>query len=199
MQSLLLSLVPLVVFWIVEAYAPLHVALIIAMLFGVGESAYSYWRHGAVDRLTMISTLLVLVTGALSLIFHSGVLFKLKPAIFEVLFAAMLLGSYAVGRPMLVALAKQQIGEIPPSRVGYFGGVTLRMGINFLIHAGITVYAALRLSTGAWLFVKGVISYGMLGLQVAGEILYIRYILRPRWQSRDETESAPPHPEPRAR
>ena len=62
-----------------------------------------------------------------------------------------------------------------------------------------TVYAALRLSTGAWLFVKGVISYGMLGLQVAGEILYIRYILRPRWQSRDETESAPPHPEPRAR
>lgn len=187
--TMLIALIPLIVFWVVESYASLTTALLAAMVFGIGESGYAYWRHGRVDRLTLASTVLVLVTGALGLIWNNGLLFKLKPAMIEIALAGGLFVSVWVGKPAMIVMVQQQLKrQLPPERLAYFRGVTWRMALLFVLHAALTAYAALELSTGSWIFVKGVGSLVMMGITLFGEMVYIRLVLRIRW-----AEAAPPH------
>lgn len=181
-RTLLISLIPLIIFWIVEAYLGLVAGLIAAMVFALGELAWFYFREHRIDRFALMSAILILVLGGISLIFQKGIFFKLKPAVIEGVFAAILLISQLMGKPLLLTMATKQHGKgmLEGPRGKYLKGVNLRLGLFFLGHAGLTLYAALALSTSGWIFVKGVLQMILLGVLLLGEFLYTRFILAKR-------------------
>lgn len=190
LRSLLLAgILPVVAFTVIEEYYGVVAGLVAGMVFGVGEIIWEKWREGRVSGLTWGGNGLLLVLGGVSLFTQEGLWFKLQPAIMEFLFAGILLGSVALGKPLMVELARKQ-GTIPPVDANAVGvgpnpvlraltqamrGMTLRMGALMLVHGGLTVWAALYWSTAAWAWLKGAgLTGSIIALSLAEAVLLRR-------------------------
>lgn len=161
LKSLLPGLVPLIVFVAADAIFGEVVGLAVGIATGVGEFLYTLIKDKKADPFIVADTILLALAGGLSLALRNELFFKLKPAVIELVLGA------AMG--MLLVL--------PPSYLkGYMGrqlhGVeisdavlpAMKKSLGFMLlvlagHVGLTVYAALALSTAAWGFISGGLLY----------------------------------------
>lgn len=181
LRTLLLGgVLPVVAFAVVEELWGAKAGLIAGMAFGVAEILYEWRTAGKVQAITWGGNALLLVLGAVSIVFDEGFWFKLQPALLEGAFATALFVTQAMDRPLLVAMAKKQL---PPESVpeaarplveARLKGMNLRMGFFFLIHTGLAVWSALYWSTGAWAMLKGAGFTVSLIAYVGLEILWAR-------------------------
>lgn len=166
LKSLLPGLLPLIVFVGAEAIFGETVGLIVGVAVGVGEFVVTLARERRPDPFVAADTLLLAAAGGLSLLLHDEIFFKLKPAIIE-----LVLG---VGMGLLLVL--------PPEYLrGYIGrqlrGIEINdaalpamrrsLGLMLValgIHIGLTIWAAVVLSTALWGFISGGLLYILFGL-----------------------------------
>ena len=78
------------------------VAIVIAM-------AVSKWKLGRISPMLWISSILVLGFGALTIWFHDERFIVMKPTIIYAAFAALLLGGWMLGKPMLKYLLQSAL------------------------------------------------------------------------------------------
>lgn len=150
------GLLPVIAFTVIEEkYGP-QAGLIAGLIFGGGEIIYELIRYKKVSQITWIGNGLLLGLGAISLIFHDGIWFKLQPAIMEFGMFVFFLGSWIVKKPFLKMMIEKQNPEMPQIFKDNLSGITLRMSFFFLAHAVLATYAALYWSTEAWAILKGV-------------------------------------------
>jgi intracellular septation protein A len=190
--NLLYSLVPLIGFWLVEKYWGLEAGIVVAIVLGIGEVAWVYWRERRWEPFSLWSAVLVIVMGIVSWQLESGKILLLKPAIIEAVFASVFIVSSIAKKPFMLLMAQKQFGKVEfnSMQLRYFNGVNWRIGLLFLLHTMMTVYAALWLSSDAWFFAKGVLFYILLALFFLGEFVYARFIVRPRMQREIENQRA---------
>ncbi len=81
------------------------VAIVIAM-------AVSKWKLGKISPMLWLSSILVIGFGALTVYFHDESFIVLKPTIIYGAFAALLLGGYFAGKPMLKYLLQSALDGI---------------------------------------------------------------------------------------
>jgi hypothetical protein len=82
---------------------------------------------------------------------------------------------------MLIMANKQLKGvEFNEIQISYFYGLNWRIGVLFLLHTLLTVYAAFFLSTNAWFFVTGLFFYVLFFLFFLLEFCYSRFVIRKR-------------------
>ena len=99
--KLVLDIGPLVLFFAANAKFGIFVAtgaFMVAILAALAVS-YAMTRHLAV--MPLVTAIIVLVFGGLTLVLHDDLFIKLKPTIIYVLFGATLLGGLAFGKPLL--------------------------------------------------------------------------------------------------
>jgi len=173
LRSLFLGgIVPVVVYTIIEEKAGPLWGLVFGMGFGILEILIEAFRYRKVETVTWIGNGLLVVMGGVSLLTQEGIWFKLQPSLLEAGMAVFLLGSWAFKKPLLVTMAKKQ--ELPPVLEDRFAGITVRLGIFFLLHAVLAAYAAYFWSTRAWALLKGVgLTLSML-LYLGIEVVNIR-------------------------
>ncbi len=155
-RTFILSVLPVGVFILIEALYGTVAGVFAGAAFGVGEIAYEYWKNGHVGRLTIVSNLLVVGLGGVSLYEDTGAFFKLQPAILFFVFAAALVGSSFFGRPLLVLLAQKQRPDLPPQAVALLRGFNIRMGFCLAVIGAIGAYGAFYWSTAVWAMFKAV-------------------------------------------
>ena len=105
--KLMLDIGPLVLFFAVNARFGIFVAtgaFMVAVLVALAVS-YALTRHVAL--MPVVTAVIVLVFGGLTLVFHNDEFIKLKPTIIYVLFGATLLAGLALGKPFLSILFDQ--------------------------------------------------------------------------------------------
>ena len=101
---------PLAVFFVVNSFASgaalerLLAATIAFMVAITAAIALSWWRTRHVSPMLLISGVLVLLFGGLTLYFHDGTFIKMKPTIVYTIFAVLLFYGFATGRPLLQQL-----------------------------------------------------------------------------------------------
>ena len=155
LKSLFLGgIIPVVVYTIVEEKMGPIWGLVFGMGFGILEILLEAFRYRKVETITWIGNGLLVGMGGVSLLTQEGIWFKLQPSLLELGMAVLLVGSWGFGKPLLVAMAKKQ--EMPPGLETGFSGVTLRLGLFFLLHSVLAAYAAFFWSTRAWALLKGV-------------------------------------------
>lgn len=178
MRAFLLGgLLPIIAFTVIEEYyGPLY-GVIAGMVFGVGEIAYEWRTLGRVQGMTWAGNGLLLFFGAISILTNEGIWFKLQPAILEGGFALILWGSCLAGKPLLWVLANKQ-AKLPVQAEKPLGGLTVRTGVFFAVHAGLATWAALSWSTAAWAFLKGVGFTLSFIIYMVVESLLLRYRFR---------------------
>ncbi len=99
--KLVLDIGPLVLFFAANAKFGIYVAtgaFMVAILAALAVS-YTMPRHLAV--MPLVTAVIVLVFGGLTLVLHDDLFIKLKPTIIYVLFGATLVGGLAFGKPLL--------------------------------------------------------------------------------------------------
>jgi len=105
--KLVLDIGPLALFFAANAKFGIYVAtgsFMVAVLIALAVS-YSLTRHIAI--MPLVTAVIVLVFGGLTLILHDDLFIKLKPTIIYVLFGGTLLAGLALGKPFLSILFDQ--------------------------------------------------------------------------------------------
>jgi len=105
--KLVLDIGPLALFFAANAKFGIYVAtgsFMVAVLIALAVS-YSLTRHIAI--MPLVTAVIVLVFGGLTLILHDELFIKLKPTIIYVLFGGTLLAGLALGKPFLSILFDQ--------------------------------------------------------------------------------------------
>ena len=161
---------PLIVFAIIDAYAPLKTALIGAVIISIIECLFTYFYFGRLDSVSYLTVVLVIGLAALSYKKQSPLFFKMKPAIMSLIFGSILIGSWLIDEPLMrtfmnkystvledmldgelkerVALFHSEIGQI------WLEKLTMTSGVAIFLHGIISAFAAYRLSMGAWLVIS---------------------------------------------
>ena len=84
------GLVPLLIFILADEIWGTMVGLYVALGFGIAEFLFYYIKDKIIDRFILLDTLLLIVLGAISIVFENDLFFKIKPALIEAILLAVI-------------------------------------------------------------------------------------------------------------
>ena len=177
---------PLLVFFVANTRFNLFVATGAFMVAIVAAILASYWVTRHVPIMAMVTAIIVLVFGTLTLVLHDETFIKLKPTIIYGLFAAVLGGGLLFGRSFIAILFDQVFNLTPQGwRI-----LTIRWALFFLGMAALNEVVWRTQTTDFWVSFKvfGVVPLTML-FAMAQMPLTKRYHLEPASLETSEAEA----------
>ncbi|MCB9992470.1 MAG: septation protein A [Hyphomicrobiaceae bacterium] len=145
-----LELGPLVIFFIVNARAGIFVATAWFMAAMVVSLALSWLIMKRVAIMPLVTGIVVLIFGGLTLWLQDDTFIKMKPTIVNSLFAAVLLGGLLFGQNLL----KYVFGEVYKLQEEGWRQMTLRWGLFFVVLALLNEVVWRSFSTDIWIAFK---------------------------------------------
>ena len=162
---------PLMIFFIANAKFNLFVAtgaLMVAVIAAMIAS-YAVTRH--VPMMAIVTAVVVIVFGTLTLVLHDETFIKVKPTIVYTLFAAILGGGLLFGRSFIAVMFDQMFNLTPQGwRI-----LTLRWSLWFLAMAVLNEIIWRTQSTDVWVTFK---AFGMVPLTMLFAVTQMSLIKR---------------------
>lgn len=149
---------------ILAATAAIMVATIVAL-------TVAWFVQRRVPKVPLVSGILLMLFGGLTLWLQDPVFIKMKPTIVYMLFSALLLGGLALRRPLL----KHLLGTAWRLDDTGWNKLTLRFGLFFLAMAGLNELVWRTQSTDFWVTYK---VFGTIGLILVFTMLQVGLIQR---------------------
>ena len=148
--KLALELGPLIVFFFANARANIYVATGLFMVATLVALGASWWLTRKLAIMPVVTGIVVLVFGGLTLLLQDDVFIKMKPTIVNSLFGAILLGGLAFDRPLL-GYVLDSVFRLDDAG---WRKLTLRWGIFFLLLAVLNEIVWRSFSTDLWVAFK---------------------------------------------
>jgi intracellular septation protein len=148
--KLALDFGPLVVFVIAYARFDIFVATAVFMAATVVAMAVSYALTRHVTVMLVVTSIVILVFGTLTLVLHNETFIKLKPTIIYTLFAATLFGGYLFNKPLLAIVFDAMVHLTDEG----WRKLTLRWAAFFLVMAVVNEVVRLTQTTQFWVNFK---------------------------------------------
>lgn len=182
--KLVLEMAPLLIFFAVFKFYDLMAATI-ALMIATTISIIIFWFiFKKVATMPLVTAVLVLIFGGLTLYFDDTFFIKIKPTIIYLLFASGLLGALAFKRPLM----KTVLGEaVNLTEKGWFK-MSLHWGLFFLFLAMLNEYVWRNFDEGTWVQFK---AFALLPLTLVfsvAELVFIRHEMIDLMED-DETDS----------
>ena len=167
---------PLIVFFVANAKFNLFVATGAFMVAVMVAMAASYMVTRHVPIMAIVTAVIVIVFGTLTLVLHDETFIKVKPTIIYTLFAAVLGGGLLFGRSFIAIMFDQMFNLTPHGwRI-----LTMRWALFFFAMAILNEFIWRTQSTDFWVGFK---AFGVLPLTIAFTMtqmpLIKRYHLQP--------------------
>lgn len=166
LKKMLPGLIPLVIFILADEIWGTMVGLYVALGFGIAEFLFYYIKDKIVDRFILLDTLLLVVLGAISIIFENDVFFKIKPALIEAILLAVIGFSLWGPKNIMMAMSERYMGEIQMNPMQEKSMRYNMLGIFWItvVHIILVLISAFYMSKEAWLFISGGLYYIFFGL-----------------------------------
>jgi intracellular septation protein len=176
---------PLIVFFVANAKFNLFFATGAFMVAVIAAIAASYVVTRHVPIMALVTAVIVMVFGTLTLVLHDETFIKVKPTIIYTLFAAILGGGLLFGRSFIAILFDQMFNLTPHGwRI-----LTLRWAVFFACLAVLNEIIWRTQSTDFWVGFK---AFGTIPLTMAFALLQMplikRYHLEPATLEAADTE-----------
>jgi intracellular septation protein len=150
LTKLSLELGPLVIFFIANARANIFVATEWFMAAMVASLILSWLLLRKLAVMPVVTGVVVLVFGGLTLIFQDDTFIKVKPTVINLLFSAVLLGGLAFRQSLL----RHVFGDVYKLKPQGWLILTVRWGLFFLFLAVLNEIVWRNLSTDQWVAFK---------------------------------------------
>jgi len=171
MFKLATELGPLIVFFVFNAKYHLFVATGAFMVAIVAAMIASYVVTRHVPMMAIVTAVVVIVFGTLTLVLHDETFIKVKPTIVYTLFAAILGGGLLFGRSFIAVMFDQMFNLTPQGwRI-----LTLRWSLWFLAMAVLNEIIWRTQSTDVWVTFK---AFGMVPLTMLFAVTQMSLIKR---------------------
>ncbi len=172
-KKLLPGLLPIFVFILVDEFWSTEAGLIVAVVFGVGQLAYVFMRERRFDRFVFFDTALLVALGGISIMLKDDIFFKLKPALINLIFCAVLGFSAFSSKNLLMIYTQRYMGDMKMP-AGAEKAMQKTMKILFwmmLAYTFLIVYSSFYMSKEAWAFISGGLLYILFGIFFAWQYL----------------------------
>jgi intracellular septation protein len=157
--KLALDLGPLLLFFFVNARFGIYAATGSFMVATIVSLVVTYALIRRIAIMPLVSAIVVMVFGGLTIWFQNETFIKVKPTIIYSLFAIFLLGGLAFGRS-LIAIVLDSMFSLDAEG---WKKLTLRWGLFFVVMAVVNEVVWRSVSTDAWVAFK---TFGFLPLTV---------------------------------
>lgn len=148
--KLALELGPLVVFFIANSQRGIFFGTAVFMVATVISLAASRWLLGRIPVMPLVSGVFIVIFGALTLWLNDDLFIKMKPTIVNSLFAAILFGGLAFGRPLL----RHLFGDVFRLTETGWKQLTFRWACFFVLLALLNEIIWRLFSTDTWVAFK---------------------------------------------
>ncbi|ELY4034282.1 septation protein A [Cronobacter sakazakii] len=168
----LLDFLPLIVFFVVYKLHDIFwatAALIVATALAV---IYSWYKYRKVEKMTLVTFVLVAVFGGLTIYFHNAEFIKWKVTIIYALFAgALLIGQWVMKKPLIQSMLGKEI-TLPTHA---WSRLNIAWALFFIFCGLLNIYVAFWLPEAVWMNFK---VFGIPGLTLVFTLLSGVYIYR---------------------
>lgn len=177
-KNFTIGFLPLLIFIIADQFFGLTIGLVTAVVFGMAETGFTYYREKRIDRFILFDTGLIVLLGLISIILHNDIFFKIKPGLIESILVILLGLTAFSGNPILIRMSGRYMKgiEFSDEQMAHMRMMMRRLFVIFTVHTLLVFYSAFYLSREAWAFISGGLFYMVIG-GVAG----IEFV-KARWQ-----------------
>lgn len=138
-MKLLYDLFPLLLFFAAFKFYDIYVATAVAIVASIVQVGGFWLKHRRFETLQLITLVIIVVFGGLTLLLHDDAFIKWKPTLVYWVLAVLVLGSQFIGKKTFVErLLGQQI-SLPPSA---WARQNLSWGIFFVLLGCLNLYVA---------------------------------------------------------
>jgi intracellular septation protein len=148
--KLLIELGPLLVFFGVNAFYGIFVGTAAFMVVTVLSLGLAWWLYRKVVVMPLVSAVIVLLFGGLTLYLQDETFIKLKPTIVYVMFAILLVGGLLAQKPVLALL----FGPVFNLTDEGWQKLTIRWAVFFVAMALLNEFVWRNFSTDTWVSFK---------------------------------------------
>lgn len=180
LKKLLPGFIPLFAFIAIDEIWGTRAGLVAAIVIGLGELLWIWFREKRFDRFVLFDTGLLVVLGTVSIVLDNDIFFKLKPGLVELILCAVLAVS-AFSKLNIVGLMTQRYMkdvELTDGQMIQFRKTLKLMFLVFLVHTMLVFYSAFFMSDASWAFVSGGLFYILFALVFAWEFVKQRVSAR---------------------
>ena len=163
---------PLVLFFAAYWYSGLMAATAVIVVTSLVALALTWFYERRVPIMPLVTAGVVTVFGGLTLWLQDETFIKMKPTIIQGIFAAVLLGGLALGRPLLKPLLGKMM---PPMSDAGWRGLTFRYGLFFIAMAALNEIIWRTQSTDFWVNFK---VFGIMALTIAFIMMQMPFMNR---------------------
>ncbi|MDX1353406.1 MAG: septation protein A [Thiomicrorhabdus sp.] len=182
-MKLLFDLFPVVLFFIAYKMYDIYIATAVIIVASIVQVAYFYIKHKRVEKMHIITLMLILILGGLTLILQDEDFIKWKPSIVNWGFALVFLGSHYIGQKPIVERMMGQAIALPDK-------IWIRLSwlwILFFVVSGLTnLYVAFNYDTDTWVNFK---LFGLMGMTLVFILIQGIYISRYIQESESDAEN----------
>jgi len=171
-MKFLFDLLPVLLFFVAYKLDGIYVATAVLIVASLAQVAWLWLRQGRVERMPLITALLVLVLGGATLLLQDETFVKWKPTVVDWLFAIAFLGSQLIGGKTLVERMMGGAIELP---VDIWSRLNSLWVAFFALMGVANLYVAFNFDTDIWVDFK---LFGMLGLTLVFVVLQSIYLGR---------------------
>ncbi|HEY3388452.1 MAG TPA: NUDIX domain-containing protein [Prolixibacteraceae bacterium] len=161
LKKLLPGFIPLFVFIIADEFWGMKVGLIVALLIGLGEMGFTWYREKRLDRFVLLDTALLVALSGISILLDNEIFFKLKPALIELILCVILGVSVFSSVDIIGAMTRKYMKGVEMNEVqeALFKRNLRNLFYIVVVHTGLVFYSAFYMSKEAWAFISGGLFY----------------------------------------
>ena len=169
-MQLLLDFIPLLAFFVAFVTFDLYVATATIIVATALQIAYQWFSQGKVNKMTLISGVLIGVLGGITLALRNPLFLQWKLTVVNWLFAAAFLGSQLFGSKTFTERAMGHAIELEPAMWRQLNTLWV---VNFAVIGTLNLYVMYNFDLKVWVYFK---TFGMIGLSVlmvVGQAIWI--------------------------
>lgn len=170
-MGVLFDFFPILLFFAVYKLAGIYAATAVMIVAAALQMGITWWRKREVRPLHLLSTVLVLIFGSLTLIIHDEIFVKWKPTAVYWLFAIGFLASHWLKMPLIQRALGSELTLPPP----VWRRLNLGWALAFAAMGAINLYVVYHYSTEIWVNFK---LFGLLGLTLLFALAQGLYVMR---------------------
>lgn len=174
-MKLVFDFLPILLFFIAYKNYDISVATGVLIIASVAQVSWIWFRHHRIERMPLITTLLVIVFGGATLIFQDEVFVKWKPTVANWLFCLVFFGTQWIGKKTLL---ERMLGASTALPEAAWIRLNAAWALFFFMLGLVNLYVMYQFDTDTWVNFK---LFGMLGLTLAfvlGQAFYIAQHLK---------------------